>query len=257
MIHVEAYGDFAQIYDLLMEDVPYKKWAKHIKKVWQKYNITPKIIAELGCGTGTLTSYFAKEGIEVIGIDNSPQMLAIAQEKSAHEEVDVLYLLQDMQDFELYGTVDSIYSTCDSMNYILQEKELLRTFQWVNNYLEPGGVFIFDINTQYKYEEILADNTFACNIKEASYIWENHYNEEEQINEYLVTFFVKEDDGRYAKFKELHHERMYTLEVITKLLEKAGMCVEGAFDGYTFNEVKPDSDRITIIATEQGKERTD
>ncbi len=252
---MQSYGDFAQVYDLFMQDVPYEEWAGHIEKVWEKYNISPKLIAELGCGTGSLANYFAAKNIDVIGIDNSDQMLAVAREKSAEKGLDVLYLLQDMQDFELYGTVDSIYSACDSINYILEDDELLQTFKWVNNYLEPGGIFVFDINTQYKYEEILKDNTFAYNIKEASYIWDNYYDEDEGINEYLVTFFVKEEDGRYSKFEELHYERMYTLETITKLLEKAGMSIEGVFDGYTFNPVRDDSDRITIIAREQGKER--
>jgi len=254
---VQSYGDFAQVYDLFMQEVPYEEWAQHIEQVWKKYNITPKLIAELGCGTGELTNYFASRKIDVIGIDNSDQMLAIAKEKSAAKGLDVLYLLQDMQEFELYGTVDSIYSACDSINYIIEDAELLQTFKWVNNYLEPGGIFIFDINTQYKYEEILAQNTFAYNIEEASYIWENYYEKEEQINEYLVTFFVKEDDDRYTKFEELHHERMYTLETITRLLEQAGMGIEGVFDGYTFNPVRENSDRITIIAREQGKERAE
>lgn len=254
---VQSYGDFARVYDLFMQDVPYKEWADHIEKVWEQYKISPKLIAELGCGTGALANYFAAKNIDVIGIDNSDQMLAIAREKSAEKGLDVLYLLQDMQDFELYGTVDSIYSACDSINYILEDDELLQTFKWVNNYLEPGGIFIFDINSQYKYEEILAENTFAYNIKEASYIWDNYYDGEEEINQYLVTFFVEEDDGRYSKFEELHHERMYRLETITRVLEEAGMSVEGVFDGYTFNPVREDSDRITIIAREQGKERAE
>lgn len=253
---MEAYNKFAKVYDLFMKDVPYEQWGHHIQKIWERYHISPKLIAELGCGTGTLSNYFAKRGIDVIGIDNSEQMLAVAKEKSMGEDLDVLYLLQDMREFELYGTVDSIYSTCDSMNYILEDEELLQTFQWVNNYLEPGGIFIFDINTQYKYETILANNTFAYNMEEASYIWENYYAKEEQINEYLVTFFVKEVGDQYFKFEELHYERMYSLETIIKLLEQAGMRVEGSFDGYTFNHIRPDSDRITIIAREQGKERT-
>ncbi|NLI90231.1 MAG: class I SAM-dependent methyltransferase [Epulopiscium sp.] len=250
---MEAYGDFAQVYDLFMQDVPYRKWAKHIETVWKKYNITPRIIAELGCGTGELTNYFAKKGIETIGIDNSAQMLAVAKEKSLVEGLDVLYLLQDMRDFELYGTVDSIYSTCDSINYILEEEELLQTFKWVNNYLDPGGIFIFDINSQYKYEEILADNTFAYNIEGGSYIWENYYDKEEGINEYLVTFFVEDSDGRYSKFEELHYERMYTLDDIANLLEKAGMGVEGVYDGYTFEKPRLDSDRLVFIAKEKEK----
>lgn len=250
---MQAYGSFAQVYDLFMEDVPYVEWGKHIEKVWDRYNIRPKLVAELGCGTGMLCNYFAEKNIDVIGIDNSAEMLSIAKEKTAKKGLEVLYLLQDMQEFELYGTVDSIYSTCDSVNYILEEEDLLNTFKWVNNYLEPGGVFIFDINTQYKYEKILSDYTFAAHIEGASYIWENYYDSEEEINEYVVTFFIEDEDGKYTRFEEIHYEKMYTQQKIISLLEESGMKVEGVYDDYSFNVVKKDSQRITFIAREQGK----
>ena len=149
---MEAYQDFAQVYDLFMKDVPYDKWVEYIEAIWKKFNCEPKLMAELGCGTGTMTTLFAKKGIEMIGIDSSEAMLSMAQEKAIHQNVDILYLLQDMREFELYGTVDCIISVCDSMNYILDEKDILKTFKWVNNYLNPKGLFIFDLNTEYKYK---------------------------------------------------------------------------------------------------------
>lgn len=252
---MEAYRGFAQVYDLFMEDVPYLEWGEYIEEVWKKYNINPKLVAELGCGTGTLCNYFASKNIDIIGIDNSADMLTIAREKSAKKDLKVLYLLQDMQEFELYGTVDSIYSTCDSINYILDEQELLQMFKWVNNYLEPGGIFIFDINTQYKYEKILGENIFANHVQGASYIWENYYDKEHEINEYIVTFYVEDEDGRYTRFEEMHNEKMYSTQKIISLLEEAGMRLEGVYDDYTFNPEKANSERVTFIAQEQGKKR--
>lgn len=252
---MEIYGDFAKVYDEFMQDVPYIQWGRHIEKIWDKYNISPKLIAELGCGTGELTNYFAKKDIDVIGIDNSDQMLSIANNKSVAQSLEVLYLLQDMQEFELYGTVDSIYSTCDSLNYLLNKEELLETFKLVNNYLEAGGLFIFDVNTSYKYEEILADNVFAYNADEASYIWENYYYLEDEINEYLVTFFVREESGKYIKYEEMHYERMYKIDTIKSLLSKANMELLGVFDDYSFEPIKSNTQRATFIAREKEKER--
>ncbi|HOA81360.1 MAG TPA: class I SAM-dependent methyltransferase [Defluviitaleaceae bacterium] len=251
---MEAYKTFALVYDLFMNEVPYTKWVEYIEKIWEKFNCSPKLMAELGCGTGNLTTLFAKKGIDMIGIDISADMLSIAREKAIANNVDILYLLQDMQEFELYGTVDCIISLCDSLNYILDEEGLLNTFKWVNSYLNPKGLFIFDINTEYKYKYILGDNIFAENYEEASYIWDNFYDEEEAINEYCLTFFIKEEDtGLYKKYEELHYEKMYSTDTITKLIENAGLELLAIYDAYTFELPKEDSERIFFVAREKGK----
>ena len=162
---------------------------------------------DLGCGTGALTELLAKKGYDMIGVDNSLEMLEIAREKQISQGLDILYLLQDMREFELYGTVGGIVCCCDSLNYILEEEDLLQVFRLVNNYLDPGGVFLFDMNTEYKYREVLGENTIAENREEASFIWENYYQESSRINEYAVTLFVREPDGRYNKQEEFHYQR--------------------------------------------------
>jgi ubiquinone/menaquinone biosynthesis C-methylase UbiE len=252
---VSAYQNFAQVYDLFMQDVPYEMWAEYIEAILGRFDLTPRLMADLGCGTGTITTIFAKKGIEMIGIDASEDMLTVAREKALENKVDILYLLQDMREFELYGTVDCIISLCDSLNYILKEEDLLQTFKWVNNYLNPKGLFIFDMNTEYKYKNILSTNTFAENLEDASYIWENDYDEEDEMNEYGMTFFVKKArEHAYEKFEEQHYERMYSVESIKRLIEQAGMELLDIYDAFGFEKPRKDSERIYFVAREKGKQ---
>ena len=164
------------------------------------------LVLELGCGTGSLTGLLAEAGYDMIGIDNSGEMLQMAMDKRAVSGQDILYLLQDMRAFELYGTVRAVVSICDSMNYIMEYQDLVQVFRLVNNYLDPRGVFIFDLNTEYKYRELLADNTFAEAREESSFIWDNFYDESSGINEYDLTLFIREGE-LYRKYEETHFQR--------------------------------------------------
>lgn len=257
---MESYTGFAQVYDIFMDNIPYDKWSEYLVQLLEEYNVKEGLIAELGCGTGNITRQLADKGYHMIGIDNSEDMLRIAIEKesSGIEKKDILYLLQDMREFELYGTVSAIISICDSMNYILTEEDLLQVFQLVNNYLDPQGIFIFDLNTEYKYKNILADNIIAENREYCSFIWDNYYYEEEQINEYDLTIYIKEEseekDNRFLRFGEMHYQKAYQLEHIKELLKKAGMEYITAYDAFTHNVPREDSERIYIIAREGRQE---
>ena len=193
---MEAYTSFAQVYDLFMDNVPYEAWSNYVEEILAKEGIRDGILLDLGCGTGKMTRIMADKGFDMIGIDNSMEMLDMAREYEYDREEDsgILYLLQDMREFELYGTVRAVYSACDCLNYIMEEDELLTVFRLVNNYLDPKGLFIFDMNTSYKYEHLLAENTIAENREEGSFIWENYYDKEEQVNEYDLTLFIKESE---------------------------------------------------------------
>ena len=147
---MSSYENFARVYDLFMDNIPYEEWCGYLTGLLQEYGVTEGLVLELGCGTGNMTRLLANRGYDMIGVDNAPDMLEIAMEKRQAEGQDILYLFQDMREFELYGTVKAVVSLCDSMNYILEEEELLQVFRLVNNYLVPGGVFIFDLNTAYK-----------------------------------------------------------------------------------------------------------
>lgn len=245
---MEAYSEFANVYDIFMEDTPYETWFEFIKSYAKDHGTPLDSVCELGCGTGQMTLLFAKEGAKVIGIDYSPEMLMVAQDHAFDEEVEILYLMQDMSMFEIGQQVSLICSCCDSMNYLLEEEQIQSTFQRVKETLKPGGLFIFDMNTVYKYQEILGRRVFADQNEEAAYIWENFYDEEEAINEYEVSFFIKDEKGKYDRTVEQHYQRAYTKEAICKWLEEAGLEVMGVYDNYTQSPVTSCTQRMTFTA---------
>ncbi|MDE5679371.1 MAG: methyltransferase domain-containing protein [Lachnospiraceae bacterium] len=270
---MEAYTDFAYVYDTFMDETPYEKWRDFIAETIKKYGISkpvklpetlqeaiPKeaaetlqeernLILDLGCGTGTLTELLAEEGYDMIGVDSSADMLELAMEKRDRMGHETLYLLQDMRELELYGTVGTVVSVCDSLNYMLSEEELLQVFKLVENYLFPEGIFIFDFNTVYKYAEVIGDATIAENRETCSFIWENTYYPEEALNEYEVTVFVREgQENLYRKFSETHYQRGYTEGQMRRLLEAAGMQIELVLDADTHKAVSKTSERIYMVA---------
>ncbi len=252
-----AYEEFALVYDMFQDNVDYEAWASYLQDRLTDFDIRDGLVLDLGCGTGTMTELLASAGYDMIGVDGSEEMLLRASEKRAESGHSILYLLQDMTEFELYGTVRAVVSVCDSLNYLLEEEELLQTFRLVNNYLDPGGIFIFDMNTEYKYRELLGSCTIAENREEGSFIWENDYDEESGINEYDLTLFVRREDGLYEKSEEEHYQKAWPVEKVKELLEAAGMTVITVYDAYTQEPPRPDSERLTFIAREKGKQAAD
>lgn len=250
---MDAYTGFAAVYDMFMDNIPYGEWCTYLEGILKEYGVEDGLVLDLGCGTGKLTRLLAMDGYDMIGVDISEDMLEIAMEHQAEEGGEILYLLQDMREFELYGTVRAVVSICDSMNYLMEYEDLVQVFSLVNNYLDPKGIFVFDLNTPYKYQEILGQQTIAENREEGSFIWENYYDEEEEVNEYDLTLFIREDDGRFRKYEETHYQRAYSLKTIKKALEEAGMVFVEAYDAFTKEPPKADSERIYVVARESGK----
>ena len=251
---LSAYENFSRVYDKFMSDTPYDEWIEYIKKIWDKFGLSPNLIAELGCGTGNITQRLSDLGYDMIGIDYSENMLSEAREKATENNSKILYLEQDMREFELYGTVDCILSLCDSINYILEENELLKVFKLVNNYLDPKGLFIFDLNTIYKFKNILGQNSFSQTDENSAYTWENYFDEDECINEYYTNFFIEDEEtGLYERFEEEHYEKGYEIETIKELIQKSGLEFVAVFDELTFDYPKADSQRIFFVARENGK----
>ena len=251
---MESYEDFAEVYDIFMDETPYEDWCDFVTQTLREGGIGEGLVLDLGCGTGCMTELLSKEGYDMIGVDLSDRMLNIAMEKRAQSGLDILYLQQDMREFELFGTVRAVICLCDSLNYLLEEEDVLETFRLVNNYLDPKGLFLFDFNTVYKYQEVIGDATIAENREDCSFIWENFYDEESQINEYDLTIFVKEEDERFRRFTETHLQRGYCLEMMRHLVEKSGMEFLWAMDADTHEPVTAESERIYILARERGKQ---
>lgn len=250
---MEAYTSFAQVYDTFMDNIPYEEWGEYLTGLMEEYGVKDGLVLELGCGTGSMTEILAAKGYDMIGADNSEEMLEIAMEKRDESGHDILYLLQDMREFELYGTVSAVVSVCDSVNYITKEEELEEVFRLVNNYLDPKGIFIFDFNTKYKYQTVLGDRTIAEKRDDCSFIWDNYYYEDEEINEYELTLFIQEKGDLYRKFEEVHLQRAYTLEQMIRLVKKSGLEFVTAYDAFTREQPTDTSERIYMIAREQGK----
>lgn len=278
---MEAYTDFAQVYDTFMDETPYEEWAQFLAELIEKYGISKpcvnvgtksdskqengadlldserNLVLDLGCGTGSLTELMSKKGYDMIGVDFSQEMLNIALEKKEASGSNILYLCQDMRELDLYSTVGTVISICDSVNYLLEEEEVEETFRLVNNYLYPGGLFVFDFNTVYKYEQVIGDATIAENRDDCSFIWENYYHEEECINEYDLTIFVRdgEEEDIFRRFNETHYQRGYTLAQMKELIKKAGLKFLFALDADTHEEPTEISERIYIIARECEKQK--
>lgn len=254
MDNFQAYGEFARVYDMFQDNVDYDAWGVWLKQQLKEYGISDGLVLDLGCGTGTMTEVLAEAGYDMIGVDNSEEMLAEAMEKRVESGHDILYLLQDMQEFELYGTVRAVVSVCDSLNYITEEEELEHIFALVNNYLDPKGIFLFDMNTVYKYQTMIGDATIAENREEGSFIWENSYDEESGINTYELALFLPREDGLYEKTEEVHYQRAYPLGKIKELIQRAGMELLAVYDAYTQKPPREDSGRLTFVVREHGKE---
>lgn len=243
---MDAYTSFASVYDLFMDNVPYEEWCAFLCKILAQHGITDGPVLDLGCGTGKMTRLMSEQGYAMTGIDNAAEMLQIAAMELG--EVPILYLLQDMQDLELDGCVRAVYSVCDCVNYVLDEEELQQAFSRVHEYLEEDGVFIFDVNTSYKYTKLLAENTFAESRDEGSFIWDNYYDEEERINEYDLTLFIPEGDELYRRYTETHYQRNYETATLLKLLKNAGFTDICVYDDYTDAPLCETSERAVFVA---------
>lgn len=243
---MEQYLDFAYYYDKLTYDVEYKKIAEFIKRIFDKYAKNDvSLVCDLACGTGSICNLLSDFGYDMIGVDFSPNMLDVAAEKKG--ERNILYLNQDISNFELYGTVDAFLCLLDSVNHLDNERDFDRMFCLANNYLNPKGLFVFDVNSPYKFKNILADNVFTYDSDDIYYVWENELDEKNGICTFYLTFFVNEN-GLYRRFDEVHTERIYTDEKIRKTAEDSGFEVVGMFGGnYDFAAPEKDSGRIFYV----------
>lgn len=250
-----AYEAFAAVYDIFMEEVDYNGWVRHVLASWEKYGSGALARAiDLGCGTGGASVPLALMGLDVIGVDLSPEMLAEADRKARQAGVSLRLVCQDMTELELGIEADCVLSLCDSLNYLTEDCQLEQAFARAAAHIRPGGLFLFDMNTEYKFREILGDNIFASSEEDAAYIWENSYDPETRINEYNVSFFIEdEDSGLYERVQECHYERAYSLEEITHALEKSGLTLAAVCDDYCFVPPHEESERLFFVARRNGE----
>ena len=244
MSHNASYNDFAYVYDLLTDDVEYEKRADYIDSLIEKhFNGKAELLCDLGCGTGSMCVLFDKKGYDCIGVDNSEAMLNIAFQK--REDNNILFLNQSICEFELFGTVDVFLSTLDTVNYITESKDVYNMFSLVNNYLNPDGLFIFDVNTLHKFENILGNNTFVFEKDDVFYTWENCY--EDDFLDFYLNFFVKDSSGNYSRFSEQHCQKYHSHEFLIECAHKNGLSFEGCYADMTMHEPDADTERVFYV----------
>lgn len=247
MEEYEVYGGFASVYDMFMDNIPYDDWLRYLKGLLEKRGICDGVVVELACGTGEMTKRLSETGYNMIGVDLSEEMLAVAREKCSEE---VLLLHQDMRELDLYGSVSAIVCVCDGMNYICKEEELRQIFRKAYTFLEKNGVFVFDMKTEYFYREVLGNNTFTDNRENASYIWENEYHEGKKLNEYLLTVYelVNEKQDLFVRTDELHRQRAYDVGLLCQSLREQGFESVEVFEAFTEKKPAAESERVYFIA---------
>ncbi|MEG0456634.1 MAG: class I SAM-dependent methyltransferase [Oscillospiraceae bacterium] len=246
---INYYLDFAEFYDLFTDNVEYKKQWGFIKKCVEKYSqIKPEIIIDIGCGTGSLSLLIADEYNDVIAIDPSEEMLDIAKQRANKMEKDILFLNQSMESLDLYGTVDLAVSTLDTINHITSSKVLKTAFEKVSLFLVKGGLFIFDVNSLYKHEKVLGDNSFVFEREDVFCVWQNSFNAKTKITTENLDFFKRIDKNlNYQRYFETIKEKFHTGQILNKYLKSSGFEILDIYDDYDFKSCNEKTQRITYV----------
>ena len=241
------YDSIARVYDTLNAEVDYGAWADFIEKCFAKYlKDKPTLVLDLACGTGRMTRELAARGYDMTGVDGSADMLSEAM--YSYDSDGILYLMQDMREFELYGTVGAIVCCLDSINYLLELDDVKKTFSLVHNYLDPDGLFIFDVNSPHKFENVYGNNAYVLEDEGVYCGWQNEYDRDSGVCDFYLSLFEETEDGAYERSDEHHRERCYSLDDLKNTLEACRLETVGVFSDFDFNEIKPDSDRWYIVA---------
>lgn len=246
-----SYTYFSQYYDKLMaEDFNYEKIADYIESLFDMFGCDADLVCELACGTGNITLPLAKRGYDMIALDKSTEMLGIAREKAQLSGCgNILFLNQNMAHLDLYGSADAFLCMVDGINYILNPNSLFNMFKRIRNcFLEPDGIFVFDISSEFKLKNKLGNNTFIYNGEEIFYSWENRYLESKNLSDMYLNFFVKKENGLYRRFAERHLQRAYGEKEIISMLRTAGFGKTTVFDGFSFSPYKENSERAVFVA---------
>ena len=245
-----SYSYFADFYDGLTNNVNYKASAEYILALAEKYNHDMGITLDLACGTGSLTVLLKKMGVDIYGIDSSSEMLSVAQEKAIDNDISgMLFLCQKMQNIDLYGTIDTCICTLDSINHVTNIEDVQKAFSKVSFFMNPKGLFIFDVNTVYKHKEILANNTFVYDTKNVYCVWQNTLCKDNKTVNISLDFF-ENMNGMYRRYSESFKERAYTHEEICSMLDNAGFKLLNVFGDMSF-ETPPDSSQRNVYIAEK------
>lgn len=243
-----GYEFFAGVYDELTGNVDYKKRGDYFHKIMLKNGKKDGIVVDLACGTGSLSEYFARLNYDVVGIDCSEDMLSVAIDKKMQSQSDIIYLNQRMQDLDLFGTVDIVICALDSINHITNDDEVKQVFERVSLFLNEDSLFIFDVNTIYKHQHILNNNTYVYDCENVYCVWQNKNLGHNIIEINLDIFEYDKEEDVYYKEQETFCEKAYSIDELKKWLDDAGFDVLNVYADDTFEDVKQDTQRAVFVA---------
>ena len=238
----EQYSVISRYYELLNSAVDYEAFADFLSKIIKDKGIAKtELVLDLACGTGKMTRLLAERGYDMTGVDLSPDMLMIAREEELKDPKGILYLCQDMREFELYGTVDAAVCCLDSINYLLKTADVEKCFDLVHNYLVPDGIFIFDVNTPYRFTEQYARHDYVMEEEGVLLAWQNYYNEKNKTCDFVLSLFCENEDGSYERYDEEQREKMYSMNTLKRLLRKTGFDILEVYGDYDFSGISDNS----------------
>ncbi len=247
---MSGYGNFAAYYDGLTENVSYPDRAAYFHQLIGQYGQGGNLLLDLACGTGSLSLEFAKLGYEVIGVDGSPDMLSVAMQKAAQQDCELLFLCQDMTRLDLFGTIDIGICALDSLNHLTSQSAFKKAIQRVSLFLNPKGLFIFDVNTPYKHREVLADNAFVFENQQVFCAWQNNYQPDTQVVDISLDFFILQGK-HYIRQTERFQERAYSHDVICEVLKECGLTLLACYEGDTWNSPTDTTQRVVYITQKE------
>ncbi len=246
------YDLLAPFYDKINKDIDYLQWGDFIEQIIKREykEGRPELLLDLACGTGRMTLELAGRGYDMTGVDYSPEMLDVARNEAERLGFGgkVLWLCQDMREFELYGTVDVTVCCLDSINHLTSHFDLMQTLSLVHNYLIPDGLFIFDVNGKHKFETAYSDRSYVMEEDDSVCVWQNYYNSKNGICDFYISLFERRKDGCYIRYDETQREKMYTLRSLKSALIKSGFEFIGAYSDFEFKTASDSDDRIYIVA---------
>lgn len=250
-----AYQELASLYDRLMQNAPYEKWINFTRDIFKRNHQSIHTILDLGCGTGEITTRLAREGFQMMGVDYSSDMLTLAQQKAVNGNLAIEWIHQDIRMLEGFTELDAVISYCDVINYITTIEDIDKVFINVANCLKPGGIFIFDIHSIGHAHHNMSNHTFTEVEDDFSYIWDCTEGDELGEMHHELTFFIMEEDGKYRRFDEYHHQLTYAIEIYEALLIKSGFENIQICSDFNIKNEKPlnEAERIFFFAEKRSR----
>lgn len=243
---MDAYHDLAFSYDRLTRDVDYRATVDFYKQILELEGLRPRTVVDLACGTGSVAKLLAEEGLSVIGVDLSEEMLTVAFDKTADMTNRPIFIRQSLQSLRLPRGVDLAVCALDSLDYILDPADCKRSIARIYKALNPGGIFIFDVNTPEKLRN-MDGQVFLDEDDDVYCVWRGEFNEQTNICSYGMDLFQRWGKVWHRSFEE-HQEYAYSSDMLVSFLKEAGFTAIRVYGDRRLAEPGEEDQRLYLKA---------